>query len=411
MTKHCSVCNAENRDEAQFCRACGTAFLASEHSSFGDEPSTDNICSECGFRNKPGIRYCANCGMNLVEATVELPLGDLAPAPLPDDPFAGFSPPPIEYASFATVAPYPPPPATPPGYPPSLDDTTPLDIPYPDATIAIRRQEARDGTLPAFLESDAAPPRHRATLVVGSVVGVLVVAAVAAWLFLGHESSAPPASVVAPITVPTPPPVPSAAAPVIVEAPPAAPPAASAAMTETAPATPPPATAAAMPPPAAAAPTIAPPPPTAAAPLPNVNDPAPPVETATEAEAKRLAAEKARRDKAARDKADRDAKAKAAAEQRDQAAAAAARAEQEAQAKKRAEDAQRARAAVPAPAPAPTTPASTQARGVRESCAGRGTIAEAVCQSRLCSAAEHANEPICRQLREADERRRNALLN
>jgi hypothetical protein len=48
-----------------------------------------------------------------------------------------------------------------------------------------------------------------------------------------------------------------------------------------------------------------------------------------------------------------------------------------------------------------------QARGVRELCAGRGTIAEAVCQSRQCGAPEHANEPICRKLREQDERRRN----
>ena len=56
MTKHCSVCNAENRDEAQFCRACGPSVFAAAtgHGTFGDEPSADNICSECGFRNKPG---------------------------------------------------------------------------------------------------------------------------------------------------------------------------------------------------------------------------------------------------------------------------------------------------------------------------------------------------------------------
>ena len=121
-------------------------------------------------------------------------------------------------------------------------------------------------------------------------------------------------------------------------------------------------------------------------------------------EAKRLAAEK-RREKAAKDKAERDAKAKAAAEQQGSATAAQ-RAEQEAQAKRRAEEAQRARpsaAAAPTPPPAPVV----QARGVREICAGRGTIAEAVCQSRQCGLAEHANEQICRQLRDADERRRN----
>jgi len=46
-------------------------------------------------------------------------------------------------------------------------------------------------------------------------------------------------------------------------------------------------------------------------------------------------------------------------------------------------------------------------RGVREICAGRGTIAEAVCQSRTCGQPEHANEVICRQLRDQDDRRRN----
>jgi len=44
---------------------------------------------------------------------------------------------------------------------------------------------------------------------------------------------------------------------------------------------------------------------------------------------------------------------------------------------------------------------------VREICAGRGTIAEAVCQSRTCGQPEHANEVICRQLRDQDDRRRN----
>jgi len=139
-------------------------------------------------------------------------------------------------------------------------------------------------------------------------------------------------------------------------------------------------------------------PPAAAAPLPKLGDPA---LEAADAEAKRVAAEK-RREKAAKDKAEREAKAKAAA---DQSTIASQRAEQEAQAKRRAEEAQRARASAAPPPPAPAPVA--QARGVREICAGRGTIAEAVCQSRQCGLAEHANEQICRQLRDADERRRN----
>jgi Double zinc ribbon len=395
MTKLCTVCSAENRDEAQFCRACGTPFAAAaEAGSFGNEPSGDNVCSECGFRNKPGIRYCANCGMGLSGASDEVPPGDLAPAP--GDPYAGLSPPPISYASFATVAPYPPAPTSATNYPPTLDDTTPLDLPDADATIMIRKQEARDGP-PDFTQTGAASQPSRAALVIGIVVLVLVVAGIAAWLFLGSQSSMPPGTAAVPAPVLVPPPVaPVAAPPVEAPAAVAAPSPASAAAPEST---------VVAPPPAAAVPAIDTPPPAAAAPLPQVTDPVP-VESA-DAAAKRLAAEKERRDKAARDKLERDAKAKALVDQRDQAAAAA-RAEQDAQARRRAEEAQRARPSA-ASAPPAATAASSQARGVRESCAGRGTIAEAVCQSRLCAAAEHANEAICRQIREADERRRNLV--
>jgi hypothetical protein len=391
MTKLCAVCNAENRDEAQFCRACGSAFVAlTGHGSFGDEPSAENICSECGFRNKPGIRYCANCGMNLAGASDVAPLGDLAPTLADVD--AGSSPPPISYASFATVEPYPTAPAVLSGYPALLEDTTPLDIPDPDATIALRQQEAYGAPPLEFMEATASAAPNQAKRVVAGVIAGLVVAAIAAWTFLGRESSAPPVTAIAPAAVPAPPPLASAAAPIIVEAPATAAPPASA-VVESAPL--------ATPAESAAAPAT---PPAAAAPLPSLTDPVT-VEGAANAEAKRIAAEKARRDKAARDKAERDAKAKALADQRDQAAAAA-RAEQDAQARRRAEEAQRAR---PVVTPVASAPATTQPRGVLESCAGRGTIAEAVCQSRLCSAAEHANEPICRQIREADERRRNLL--
>jgi hypothetical protein len=52
-------------------------------------------------------------------------------------------------------------------------------------------------------------------------------------------------------------------------------------------------------------------------------------------------------------------------------------------------------------------PAPVQARGVREICAGRGTIAESICHSRECGKPEHANEPLCRQVNQAEDRRRN----
>jgi ribosomal protein L40E len=389
MTKLCSLCNAENRDEAQFCRACGSAFAASvQAASFGNEPSADNICSECGFRNKPGIRYCANCGMSLASTSEDAPPGDLAPT-APFDPYASLSPPPISYESFAPVAPYPPAPTATSAYAPALDDTAPLDLADAGATLAIRTQEAHEAT-PEFMQAERAAPPIRAKLMVGIVVAVLALSA--AWLFL-RNTSPPPATIAAPAPVSAAPPVAAPAAPVVeapavVTAPAPAP--ASAIEIEAAPA--------AAPVVPAAPATIDTPPPAAAAPLPQVTDAAP-VESG-DAEAKRVAAEKQRRDKA-----ERDAKAKAVADQ--QAASAAAHAEPDAQARKRAEDAQRARPASSTPAHA--SGASTGPRGVRESCAGRGTIAEAVCQSRLCGAVEHANEPICRQLREADERHRTLV--
>jgi hypothetical protein len=387
MSKLCSVCGTENREEAQFCRACGTAFAATQAAPAAAADGTAaNVCVECGFQNKPGIRYCANCGMTLGAAAQA---GGDAAAPAGKE-YAGLGgPPPISYESFATVAPYPSS-AQDTDHSPLFDPRTSPDIPDADVALALRQQEGYEshGDTAAPFQNPPAP--NRAPLILGIVLALLALAGIAAWLFMGSSNPAPPqpAAASAPPVTATP-----APAPIIIEQAPAPSPPALAASAA------PPPSAMVAPPPAAAVPLGTPP--AAAAPLPQLGDPA--VESA-EAEAKRLAAEK-RRDKAAKDKAERDAKAKAATDQRDQSSAAAQRAEQEAQARKRAEEAQRARpsAVVPASPPAPVA----QARSVREICAGRGTIAEAVCQSRQCGSAEHANEQICRQLRDADERRRN----
>src|SRR5450432_745724 len=130
MTKLCSVCHTDNKDEAQFCRSCGTSFAPAAPASsmpvaVAADGTADNVCGECGFQNKPGIRYCANCGMSLT--TTASGFGDLAakaaPAPAASaDPYAGLSPPPISYTSFPAVAPYPPPPVTRATESPSFDD-------------------------------------------------------------------------------------------------------------------------------------------------------------------------------------------------------------------------------------------------------------------------------------------------
>ena len=420
MTKLCSVCHTDNKDEAQFCRSCGTSFAASAPASAtplatAADGTSDNVCGECGFQNKAGIRYCANCGMSLTTAASGF--GDLAskgaPTPVADaDPYAGVSPPPISYTSFPPVAPYPPAPAA------QADDETPFgellspDIPDADAEIAARQSIATDHYAPPIesgfssLEAVAPAPARARMVVIGGAIALLVAGA-AAWWFMGSSSSSTPESSAtpAPVAAPAPAVVASAPAPIlIIETAQAAASTASstpavevAAPAREAPVTPAPSAT------AATTGTLTPPP-AAAAPLPQQADIAPMPVDAGANDAKKLATEKARREKAARDKADRDAKAKAASDQRDQAAASA-RAEQEAQARRRAEEAQRTRVAPVPPAPLPA--ATAQAKGVREICAGRGTIAEAVCQSRQCASPEHANEAICRQIREADDRRRN----
>ena len=421
MTKLCSVCHTDNKDEAQFCRSCGTSFASAAPTSAAQvavaaDGAADNVCGECGFQNKAGIRYCANCGMSLTTAASGF--GDLAskgaPTPVEEvDPYAGLSPPPISYTSFPPVAPYPPAPAA------QADDEAPFgdllspDIPDADVAIAVRQSAASEHYAPPIESGFSspepvapAPDRARTVMIAGAVA--LLVAGAAAWWFMGSSSSSTPASAAAPAPV-------AASAPAVVASVPATAPAI---IVETAQpasaAAPTPAVEVAAPAPdSPVAPVPAPapvtagalrPPPAAAAPLPQRAEVAPVPVDAGANDAKKLAAEKARREKAVRDKAERDAKAKAAADQREQAAATA-RAEQEAQARRRADEAQRTRIAPAAPAPLPAPTA--QAKGVREICAGRGTIAEAVCQSRQCASPEHANEAICRQIREADDRRRN----
>jgi hypothetical protein len=380
MTKLCSVCSTENRDEAQFCRACGTAFAAALPPIADDALPGGITCDECSFQNKPGIRYCANCGVSLL-GTVIVPRARATTAPAPD-PYAGQSPPPITYPSYATVAPYPPAPADSSQYPHEYDPSPAPDVPGPWFAAG----QTPEGGGDASAHVPASPPAPRkgklAPLIIGLVVAVLAVAGALVWWLMPSSGRAHPEAA-----------------------------AASAAGVVAAPVEPASATVVA---PGASAPELATTPPVEAASAAMPASPAPTAETATPAvadtamppdsEAQRLAAEKQRREKAARDKAQRDAKAKALADQQAQAAAAAAaRADQEA-ARRRAEEAQRAKPAVVA---APAVQAPVQPRGVREICAGRGTIGEAVCQSRTCGEPEHAGELICKQLKDADERRRN----
>ena len=116
----------------------------------------------------------------------------------------------------------------------------------------------------------------------------------------------------------------------------------------------------------------------------------------------------------ARETAARDAKSKVQREQRE----ANAQTQRDA-ARQRAEEA-RARpapAAAPPPrtaapgtvaAPAPAPAAAPQARTARDICAGGNAITRSVCESRECGRAEHTDEPACKQINAAEERRRQS---
>ena len=51
----CPRCRAENRDEARFCRECGTTF--------------SSACPGCGATVEPGSRFCDGCGAPLSGAS------------------------------------------------------------------------------------------------------------------------------------------------------------------------------------------------------------------------------------------------------------------------------------------------------------------------------------------------------
>jgi hypothetical protein len=433
MAKICPACQAENRDEAQFCRTCGTPFplIPSDPPVAAGAP-----CTECGFANKPGVRYCAKCGVNLM-GTVVVPRSQRPPAspPAPDGARAAYAatasyppgqtptyvPPPstsapaavdvpigVEphdpYASTSQREAYLPPeppqaPATtwPPGGAPAYAAPDPLQTPdVPDPRLALEAEKALDDDRTVLLRPPVGvgfgappppPPPRRTGLWAGLAVAVIVAAGVA-WYFLRSGTNAPPAAQVEAASQPAA----SASAPA---------PEASTAATDAAAAS----AAAAL---AASAP--------AAATLPaSANDAAattPAPQAATEAapsasgptEEERLAAEKRAKEKAARDRAEREARAKAAAEQREQAAARQ-RAEQEAAAAAAAQ--QRARSQPPpAPAPVATPAPAPYARTVAEICAGRNLISKSMCESRECGAPEHAGEAVCRKIREQEERHR-----
>jgi Tol biopolymer transport system component len=124
MARNCPSCGRENTDDARFCSGCGGALPAA--------------CAACGAELPADAAFCAACG-----ATVAAGAPASAPAPAPTEP-AAFQPPPTP----AAVTPPTPAAVTPPGPP-------------------------RKGVHPA--------------LVVGIVIAVVAVVALAAFVLIGRD--------------------------------------------------------------------------------------------------------------------------------------------------------------------------------------------------------------------------------
>ncbi|MEJ2363610.1 MAG: adenylate/guanylate cyclase domain-containing protein [Deltaproteobacteria bacterium] len=55
----CPKCQADNKQEAKFCRKCGTKLLL--------------VCTKCGAENSPGDSFCDQCGQNLTLPSEQAP--------------------------------------------------------------------------------------------------------------------------------------------------------------------------------------------------------------------------------------------------------------------------------------------------------------------------------------------------
>lgn len=329
MAHACPQCDTEIADGALFCHACGAPQAAASVPLAECTVAGAPRCADCGQRNPVGASYCERCGSGL---TALLSPGDLA-EPAAAAPATARPPP------AAPVVPSSPAPGRSRAPAPDEDTFDPLSAP-----TLVMAHTAPAPLLP-LVEGSVARPARRSKLRLAAVTaGVLLVAALAAWLL----SRGSPEQAAVPATRPASSPTPRApASAVVLPMAPVAAPAASVAASARVPAGPAPANAL----PASAAQVA----PSASTAERRLRRPEPVLrKRALEAVPPRVASEPA---------------------------------------------------AVPPPAPAAAPLAPERARTVAETCAGGNLLTRGFCEQRECRKAELAADPVCVKLRDTEQRR------
>lgn len=84
MAKRCPSCSTENRDDAKFCKGCGTSIAAVAPQG-SESPVSVVSCPACGDANRAGSKFCAKCGAALGQPAPQAP-SIVAPATSPTAP-------------------------------------------------------------------------------------------------------------------------------------------------------------------------------------------------------------------------------------------------------------------------------------------------------------------------------------
>lgn len=77
----CPNCEYENRDDAKFCKSCGTKLAGLPKPA--PQPEAATVCANCGASLKPGAKFCTKCGTAVTAtAAVEEPVIESAAEPV-----------------------------------------------------------------------------------------------------------------------------------------------------------------------------------------------------------------------------------------------------------------------------------------------------------------------------------------